>query len=55
VIRSVESAPRNDDLVVALEDGSDGSGSSGTPELAGRNVRQPEVVTGSRSIDVEVR
>jgi hypothetical protein len=59
VIRSIESAPRNDDLVVALQtsadDTSDDSGSDDTIKLAGRNVRQAEVVTGSRSIDVEVR
>ncbi|SEQ79144.1 SpoIVB peptidase S55 domain-containing protein [Microlunatus flavus] len=64
-IKSIESAPRNDDLLVALQagsddeggsDGSDGSDGKGdTLTLASRDVRQTEVVTGARGLDVEIR
>jgi len=56
-IEAIESAPRNDDLVVALQTDSDDeeSGDKGTAVLASDNVRQAEVVTGSRSLEVEIR
>ncbi|MGI3786526.1 MAG: hypothetical protein ACRYG2_37760, partial [Janthinobacterium lividum] len=58
-ITGIESAPRNDDLVVALQTDSDDEEADGTKgsttELASEHVRQAEVVTGSRSLEVEIR
>jgi hypothetical protein len=57
LIAGIRATPRNDDLVVALsveDDTSDSGDGSGTV-VASTRVRQSEVVTGSRSIDVLVR
>lgn len=62
VIKGLQSAPRNDDLVVSLQtddEGSDDQGDEGSAEgpsvLASSRVRQPEVVTGSKVVPVVVR
>ena len=61
VISGIESAPRNDDVAVTLRAGGDDEeseegGTKGAPTaIVSKRVRQAEVVTGSRSIEVEVR
>ena len=57
VIAGLKATPRNDDLVVSLraEDEDSKSDEESSSLLASTRVRQPEVVTGSRSIDVLVR
>ncbi|GAA3552350.1 SpoIVB peptidase S55 domain-containing protein [Microlunatus spumicola] len=63
VIKSIQSAPRNDELVVELQAGSDdeakgdddSDGKGDTLVLTHRELRQAEVVTGARSVAVEVR
>jgi len=61
-IKSIESAPRNDELVLELQAASDdegevddSDGKSDTLVLTHRELRQAEVVTGARSVAVEVR
>lgn len=61
-IKSIESAPRNDELVLELQAASDDEGEvedrdgkGDTLVLTHREARQSEVVTGVRSVAVEVR